>query len=271
MYPLFTFISRYKRKFPLLLTNAYLHTMKMKKLTAFISFLLISLVASAQSIHPYVTYTDKKTLEVDTLKEGAEPLSAEAPLKIHLYPGIDCPSNLTYRLEWKIYPEKEGEQHPVIDRFEDESEYTLLTNGTFCIKLYATFFDINGSETTLESEEIKITIAESKLTCPDGFSPNGDGHNDNLVIKCKSIVKMNGIIFNRWGQKIRSISLDNLQPKEEEEEKYIVWDGMIGGKPAKDGVYFINIDATGSDGIRYKIKKAINVLKGYRESNETGI
>ena len=48
------------------------------------------------------------------------------------------------------------------------------------------------------------------------------------------------------------------------------WDGRHGGKYVKDGVYFLNINAVGSDGIKYKIKKAINVLKGFNETEETG-
>jgi hypothetical protein len=37
-----------------------------------------------------------------------------------------------------------------------------------------------------------------------------------------------------------------------------------------DGVYLLYLDAQGSDGIKYKIKKAISVLKQFRENKDTG-
>ena len=242
----------------------------MKKTTLLIFAFVISLVTLAQQASPVVTYIDKKTLEVDTLTDKSEALSAEAPLDITMHTVIDCPWNYTYQVEWKIYSETEGESSPVLDRFVEESDYTMTKNGTFCIKLIASFFGINNDTVTIECDPIRITIAESKLTCPDGFSPNGDGINDNLVITCKSLVSVKGTIFNRWGQKIKSLNLDSLVPVEDEEEKYVIWDGMIGGKAAKDGVYFINLDARGSDGVHYKIKKAVNILKGYREDTDGG-
>ena len=48
------------------------------------------------------------------------------------------------------------------------------------------------------------------------------------------------------------------------------WDGRQGGDFVKDGVYFININAVGSDGVKYEIKKAINVLKGFKETDGIG-
>ena len=44
---------------------------------------------------------------------------------------------------------------------------------------------------------------------------------------------------------------------------------MVNGKPVKDGAYLIYLDAIGSDGLHYKIKKTINVLKGFRENSDS--
>jgi gliding motility-associated-like protein len=126
--------------------------------------------------------------------------------------------------------------------------------------LYVTF--INGTDTVEhQSEQMTITISESSFSCPNAFSPNGDGINDVFKFNYKSIIKFEAVIFNRWGQKIHTLNMDDIDEG---------WDGRQGGNYVKDGVYFININAVGSDGIKYEIKKAINVLKGFKETDETG-
>ena len=72
----------------------------------------------------------------------------------------------------------------------------------------------------------------------------------------QSIVQMSGVIVNRWGQKVYSFDLSNVDKG---------WDGRQNGKYVKDGVYFLHLKATGSDGTKYDIKKAINVLKGWKD------
>lgn len=232
----------------------------MKKLFSAILLFTITAIGLAQSINPKVTYLNRETNEIDTISAG-DAVSAEAPLEINCYANVYCPSNYSYKLEWRIFAENSGEDDPLITRFVDDINYTLTTDGSFCMKLYATFWDASGTETEFESDKIKITIASSKLSCPDGFSPNGDGINDIFKITVQSIVKCEGIIFNRWGQKLHTFTVENLAEG---------WDGIVNGKPVHDGVYFININAYGADGIHYKIKKAINVLKGYREETEGG-
>lgn len=220
--------------------------------------LLASLSGMAQDASPEVTFFDKEENSEVTLTPG-ESKSEEAPLEFTCKANVDCPSGSKYKLEWRLYSEQEGEEKPILTRFEDDMKYTLSKDGTFGIKLYITFTDAKGEETEYESEAIKITIAGSKLSCPDGFSPNGDGINDVLTITAQSIVKVSGGIFNRWGQELHSFTIENLSKG---------WDGIYAGSPVKDGVYFININAYGADGLHYKIKKAINVLKGYRENTE---
>lgn len=69
---------------------------------------------------------------------------------------------------------------------------------------------------------------------PNSFTPNGDGHNDNFVIRGTDISTLHLKMYNRWGQLIF-------------ESKHIndSWDGTIGNKPAPDGVYMYNIEYSG--------------------------
>lgn len=221
--------------------------------------LLSAITCTAQEAAPTVTFFDREENEEVTLNAGEEKV-AEAPLDITCEANVDCPDDYTYKLEWRLFRENDGEEKPLVTRFDDDMTYTLTSDGAFCVKLYVTFTDKKGNQTDIESEKIKITIASSKLSCPDGFSPNGDGINDTYKITCQSIVKVSGSIVNRWGQRLHTFTVDNISEG---------WDGIVGGKPVKDGVYFITIDAYGSDGIHYKIKKAINVLKGYREDTDS--
>ena len=89
---------------------------------------------------------------------------------------------------------------------------------------------------------------------PNAFSPNGDGINDIYRAKnsYQSIVEFDAYIFNRWGQKIY-----------EWHDPAGGWDG----KDVKQGVYFVLVKAKGADGRKYNIKKDVNLLRGYTESN----
>ena len=80
---------------------------------------------------------------------------------------------------------------------------------------------------------------------------------------------MNISIFNRWGQVIKTISgpMDRILPAgstPDEKGGYLfeVWDGKQGGSVVNDGVYYINVQATGAGGKKYDFKRDINVLKG---------
>jgi gliding motility-associated-like protein len=66
----------------------------------------------------------------------------------------------------------------------------------------------------------------------NGFSPNGDGNNDFLVIKGIEGFPENEIfIYNRYGDKIRGLSHYNNHD--------VIWDGSnTDGKPVPDGTYF---------------------------------
>ena len=45
------------------------------------------------------------------------------------------------------------------------------------------------------------------------------------------------------------------------------WDGTYEGTPVKDGVYFVVVQALGADGIKYDIRQAVNLLRGYIEDS----
>lgn len=219
--------------------------------------------AMSQTANPTISLYDKEA-ETDVEMSPGESKTLEAPLDIHLKANVDPTDEdgveWKYSVEWRIYNSDKGENEAIVNRFTEESDYTLTKSGGYGAKLYVTF--VNADNDTLEyaSEAFNIVISESKLTCTDGLSPNDDGINDKLVIEYQSIVKVSGGIWNRWGKKLHEFNLQNLSEG---------WDGRYGGDYVPDGAYILNIDAIGSDGLHYKIRKAINVLKGFREGEST--
>ena len=204
--------------------------------------------------------------EEDVTVSPGESATAQAPLALTLTAKVSNPDDYKYICEWRIWSTKDNgsEANPLITRFEENTTCTLTKSGGYGIKLYVTFSQ-DGDTIEYESDPISVVISESKLTCPDGFSPNNDSINDTYRITAQSIVKLDVEFFSRWGEKLHSVTLATAQHVEGEPNKLVLWDGKHNGKVVNDGVYFMHLDATGSDDVRYNYKKAINVMTGYTE------
>lgn len=208
--------------------------------------------------------------EKDTMKvTPGESATAQAPLEIKLKSNVGNPDHYKYICEWKIWSMKDNssEETPLVTRFEENTTYTLTRSGGYGIKLYITF-TLDDDTVEYESDIMKVVISESKLTCPDAFSPNNDSINDTYRITAQSIVKLDAKFFNRWGEKLHTTTLANAQRVEDEPNKLILWDGKHKGKVVENGVYYLNLYGLGSDGREYKIRKEITVMKGFREGSE---
>lgn len=108
------------------------------------------------------------------------------------------------------------------------------------------------------SETYTVNIGESKLECPNAFSPGAsEGSNDEWKVSYKSIISFDCHIFNRWGVEVAHLT-DPSQG----------WDGRHNGKLVKSGVFYYVIQAEGADGKQYKLSGDINIIhanynKGY--------
>ena len=232
------------------------------QLFTFVFFAFVGTTMKAQTAAPTVSFYDRENAAFVEMAEG-DTKSTQAPCD------ITCKANLDYDMayydqvicEWKIYKENEGIEKPIVDRFEEEMTYTLKDSGGYGINLSVAFINTAEKDTVLYEleKDFSVVISESKLTCTDGLSPNGDDKNEKLKIECQSLVKVEGYILNRWGKKLHTFTLDNIAEG---------WDGIYNGKYVPDGGYLLYIDAIGSDGLHYKIKKVINVLKGYNDNAE---
>lgn len=226
------------------------------------TLLLLVLCTTLQAYADEVPTIDPQaTFTTDEGEETGTSYSGSAPLTVVFHANAENVGMYTPHYEWRFT--KEGETQPYLVRYEEETEYTFTEAGSHRIVLYATF--INGNDTVAytkdywqDAQPITIQISESKLEMPNAFSPNGDGINDIYRAKnsYQSIVEFDAYIFNRWGQKIY-----------EWHDPAGGWDGKFNGKDVKQGVYFVLVNAKGADGRKYNIKKDVNLLRGYTESN----
>lgn len=227
----------------------------------FIAFTLICSVQATfgQSILPTATYKDEND-EEQTMEPGGS-YTGSAPIEVSFDAGLSDAGNYTPHFEWRFYEGSDAE-NPYLIRYDETTQYTFTKAGVQHVSLTVSL--VNGTDTILFTPEdfppFEFSISESKLEFPNAFSPNGDGVNDIYKAKStyQSIVEFKATIFNRWGQKI--FTWEN--PAEG-------WDGTFHGKPLKDGVYFVNVDAKGADGRHFRIRKAVNLLRSFNEAAGT--
>lgn len=149
---------------------------------------------------------------------------------------------------WRVYRnDSENWDYQINDR---EFTHTFTQAGKYKITL-----DVANQANAScidKGYKVEFQISESMLELPNFFSPVGSpGKNDIYKVKHKSLVKFKATIFNRWGNKIYEWN----NPDEG-------WDGTYKGKHVNPGVYFVIVDATGSEGRRYKKSSDINILHG---------
>ncbi|MGN0231139.1 MAG: gliding motility-associated C-terminal domain-containing protein [Muribaculaceae bacterium] len=148
--------------------------------------------------------------------------------------------------EWQIASDSEFED--VLFRYSEESiQYTFNEAGTF----YVQFMGANADGTCSSTSEVfEVSIGESRLECPNAFSPLSDVDDSKVWrVTYKSIVEFKCHIFNRYGMEIFSFT----DPSQ-------CWDGKYKGKYVDAGVYFYVIQARGADGKNYKLKGDINII-----------
>ena len=188
------------------------------------------------SVYPGDMYTGAAPLEFRFLwKEPAESEDSS-----------DEPAD--YRYEWN-FSRDAAFNDIFLTRFDAETIYSFQESGVFYVRLITTDTETGQTDS---SDAFIIRIAESELKVPNAFSPNGDGVNDVFRVKHKSLVRFNAYVFNRWGQELYRWGLQNIDAG---------WDGMAHGKSVPEGVYFIVVEAEGADGVNYKIKSDINILR----------
>ncbi len=146
---------------------------------------------------------------------------------------------------------------PVVD--VAHGTLVLYDDGTYT---YEPIYNYNGPDsfvyeicdgvTGCSTAEVFITVNPVVgVIVPEGFSPNGDGINDFLVIPgIEEYPNANLILFNRWGNKVSEYTNGYLNN----------WEGInqfginVGGNELPEGTYFLILDLNdGSEVIRASV------------------
>ncbi len=176
--------------------------------------------------------------------------------------GGSAPASITftaYTTEGVLHDEWQLTRDPNFEDIEyrfnqKQIDYTFTEEGTY----YMRFVGANADGSCEASSDVyTINIGASELKCPNAFTPDGDGVNDEWKVSYRSLLSFKCWIFDRFGQQIYYFSDPSLG-----------WDGKRGGKLVPPGVYYYVIQAEGADGKRYKKSGDINILR-HRNASST--
>lgn len=181
----------------------------------------------------------------DNEQDGsAEGLGGSGPVDIDFKAAV---TDAAIFREWEMSRDPNFEV--IDDRYQQlDFSYTFKENGTTYVRFVAD--NANGT-CPYVSETFEVFVSESDLKCPNAFSPGAsEGVNDEWKVSYKSLVSFECHIFNRWGQKMATLT-DPSQG----------WDGKYNGKFVPAGAYYYVIKATGSDGKKYNKSGDINIVR----------
>ncbi len=130
---------------------------------------------------------------------------------------------------------------------QQDLDYTFMEEGTHYLRYLGSNSD--GSCEYI-SDVYEVMIGESALKIPNAFSPNGDGVNDEWKVAYRSLMNFQCSIFDRQGHQVCHLTSPDQG-----------WDGKVGGKTVDSGVFYYVIEATGTDGKKYKKSGDINIVK----------
>ncbi len=102
-----------------------------------------------------------------------------------------------------------------------------------------------------------VTVYIKKPECvtpvvfvPSAFTPDGDGHNDILMVEGNNINYMTLKIYNRWGQQVF-----------ESKDKSIGWDGTFNGQTLPPDVYGYYMQCSCDEGGQLLLKGNITLIR----------
>jgi gliding motility-associated-like protein len=134
---------------------------------------------------------------------------------------------------------------------EPSPVHLFEASGTYVITLVSSLDGCTDAVDVVINVGLPQAGSASSVVLPNIFTPNGDRHNDLLIIEAHNIVKVEVLIYNRWGQKVNELRRVGES-----------WDGRsMSGDLVPDGTYFYTLVAEGSDGKHYDLSGHITLLR----------
>ncbi len=194
----------------------------------------------------------------------------EAPLTVNFINESENGDSGLY--EWfffrdlnKIKEEAENSSQPIdsieVIGFNDSPTYTYENTGNYMVKLVSK--KVSEANTCVDTFYMKkyIFIDTAFIEAPNVFTPNGDGTNDEYIIKFWSMKSLKISIFNRWGQRVHFWKSGDVRGFYGTVTQ-TVWDGRIGGRYASPGVYYYVVEGEGRDGKNKRAHGFIHLFRG---------
>lgn len=198
-------------------------------------------------------------------KSDAQFTNYEAPLPVQFFNESENADVDKY--EWMLFKEKSQIEEEtstgtkidsIMERIYLENPvYTYENSGKYMVKLVAA--KQSAGFTCRDTFYLKeyIVIDTSLVKVAPAFTPNGDGINDVMTVKTRSLESLEFQVFNRWGRIVHRFSKSGFIPANSE---LAAWDGKVNGKLATPGVYFYVADALGRDGVRRRKKGFVEMI-----------
>jgi len=150
----------------------------------------------------------------------------------------------------------------MIVAYDDNPVYTYENVGTYMVKLISK--RTSEFHTCVDTSYLEdyIVVDSSFIRVPNVFTPNGDGVNDNFVVKFWSMQSIEISLFNRWGRRIHYWESGDIRGFEGTYAETI-WDGrLMGGRYASPGVYYYNVVGVGRDGVKRRAHGFFHIFRG---------
>ena len=103
---------------------------------------------------------------------------------------------------------------------------------------------------SVKVEVKKIICNEPYIFVPNAFTPNGDGKNDELLVKSVFIKTLFFAVYNRWGEKM----FETTNPSEG-------WKGIYKGQLCEPAVYVYYLDVQCTNGEKYFKKGNVTLIR----------
>ena len=201
---------------------------------------------------------------------SAEPMTGEAPLEVVFTNQSENGDSDGY--EWYFFKDldeikqiSQGSTTPVDSikeiAYDHSPIYVYENSGIYMVKLVSKKTSEFYTCTDTVYLETHIVVDTSYVAAPNVFTPNGDGVNDNFVVKFWSMQEVKISIFNRWGRTVHVYENSNVQGFRNT-WTVSAWDGTIGGRYASPGVYFYVVEGRGRDGQKRWAKGFFHLYRG---------
>jgi len=152
----------------------------------------------------------------------------------------------------------------MVKLFNDSPVFTFENSGEYKVKLVSK--KISEFNTCYDTTYLEgfIKADTSFIDIPNVFTPNGDGYNDDFVVKFWSMKRVKISIFNRWGKLLHVWESNNVNGFENTVDSVpqSVWDGKVGGKYCTPGVYYYTVEGIGRDNKRQRKSGFFHLFRG---------